>query len=207
MNCGIDHRCGSDLVLLWLWYRPVAIAPIWPLAWELPFAVPPKGRRNTHTHRVLPSRWILLIHSLAYVQYPLIERSKSSPTGIPLACASACCLIPAAPLEFVSFFPNQTHHVLLGLCWNVTLFSGLRRIPVFFLWWSLCCIFPQRTPPQEGVLALKKDRWYISEGSEDSGTSIEPQSLESEIFFSRQGPDLSKVDLALMKHSTLSDAW
>ena len=30
--------CGSDLVLLWLWYRPTVAAPIRPLAWELPHA-------------------------------------------------------------------------------------------------------------------------------------------------------------------------
>ena len=35
----IGHRCGSDMVLLWLWYRPAAIALIQPLAWELPCAL------------------------------------------------------------------------------------------------------------------------------------------------------------------------
>ena len=30
--------CGSDPVLLWLWYRPAAVAPIGPLAWEPPYA-------------------------------------------------------------------------------------------------------------------------------------------------------------------------
>ena len=38
MSCGIGHRCGSDLVWLWLWCRPTAAAPIRPLAWELPYA-------------------------------------------------------------------------------------------------------------------------------------------------------------------------
>ena len=38
VSCGVVHRCGSDLVLLWLWRRPAAAAPIWPLAWELPYA-------------------------------------------------------------------------------------------------------------------------------------------------------------------------
>ena len=38
MSCGVDHRRGSDLKLLWLWRRPVATAPIRPLAWELPYA-------------------------------------------------------------------------------------------------------------------------------------------------------------------------
>ena len=31
-------RRGSDLVWLWLWHRPVATAPIRPLAWEPPYA-------------------------------------------------------------------------------------------------------------------------------------------------------------------------
>ena len=39
MNCGVGHRLGSDLVLLWLWYRPAAVAPIRPLAWEHPYAM------------------------------------------------------------------------------------------------------------------------------------------------------------------------
>ena len=29
----------KDLALLWLWYRPAAVAPIQPLAWELPYAM------------------------------------------------------------------------------------------------------------------------------------------------------------------------
>ena len=35
---GVGHRRGSDLALLWLWYRLAAIALIQPLAWELPYA-------------------------------------------------------------------------------------------------------------------------------------------------------------------------
>jgi len=31
-------RCGLDLVLLWLWYRPAAVAPNRALVWELPYA-------------------------------------------------------------------------------------------------------------------------------------------------------------------------
>ena len=34
----MGRRRGSDLVLLWLWYRPAATAPIRPLAWEPPYA-------------------------------------------------------------------------------------------------------------------------------------------------------------------------
>ena len=32
VSCGVGHRCGSDLVLLW--HRPAAAAPTGPLAWE-----------------------------------------------------------------------------------------------------------------------------------------------------------------------------
>ena len=38
MSCGVGCRRGSDLVLLWLWYRPEAAALIPPLAWEPPYA-------------------------------------------------------------------------------------------------------------------------------------------------------------------------
>ena len=39
MSCGVGCRLSSDPKLLWLWYRPVAIALIIPLAWEPPWAV------------------------------------------------------------------------------------------------------------------------------------------------------------------------
>ena len=39
MSCGVGRRRGSDPTLLWLWRRPVATAPIQPLAWEPPYAV------------------------------------------------------------------------------------------------------------------------------------------------------------------------
>ena len=39
VSSGMGLRCGSDLALLWLWCGPAAVAPIRPLAWELPCAV------------------------------------------------------------------------------------------------------------------------------------------------------------------------
>ena len=38
MSCGVGCRHGLDPALLWLWRRPVAVAPIGPLAWESPYA-------------------------------------------------------------------------------------------------------------------------------------------------------------------------
>ena len=39
MSCGVGCRRGSDPALLWPWRRPVATAPIGPLAWEPPYAI------------------------------------------------------------------------------------------------------------------------------------------------------------------------
>ena len=38
MSSGVGWKHDSDLTLLWLWCRPVAAAPIRPLAWEFPYA-------------------------------------------------------------------------------------------------------------------------------------------------------------------------
>ena len=39
MSRGVGRRRGLDPALLWLWCRPVATAPIRPLAWDPPYAV------------------------------------------------------------------------------------------------------------------------------------------------------------------------
>ena len=53
MSCGVGCRHGSNPTLLWLWYRPAAVAPIRPLAWELPYAIgatpPPKKTKRNKT--------------------------------------------------------------------------------------------------------------------------------------------------------------
>ena len=48
MSGGVGHRCSSDLVWPWPWGRPAAVAPIWPLTWEPPYAVggPKKQKRK-----------------------------------------------------------------------------------------------------------------------------------------------------------------
>ena len=39
MSYGKGRRRSSDPALLWLWCRLAFVAPIRPLAWELPYAV------------------------------------------------------------------------------------------------------------------------------------------------------------------------
>ena len=49
MSCGVGHRCGLDLMLLWLWCRLTGVALIGPLAWEPPYATgvaPQKAKKN-----------------------------------------------------------------------------------------------------------------------------------------------------------------
>ena len=46
MSCGVGHRCGSDLPLLWLWCRPAAAALILPLVWEPPYAMGAAQKRQ-----------------------------------------------------------------------------------------------------------------------------------------------------------------
>ena len=62
MSYGVGGRHGSDLVFLWLWCRPMATAPIRPLAWEPSYAVgvAPKRQKennkapkNTFPHQIL----------------------------------------------------------------------------------------------------------------------------------------------------------
>ena len=48
-GCGVGHRRGSVLVLLWLWCRPVATDLIQPIAWEPPYAVGAALKRQKQT--------------------------------------------------------------------------------------------------------------------------------------------------------------
>ena len=51
MSCGIGRRRSSHPMLLWLWHRQAAVAPIQPLAWALSYATDtalkrPKEKKN-----------------------------------------------------------------------------------------------------------------------------------------------------------------
>ena len=50
MSCGVGHRCGLDLALLWLWCRLVAAALFRPLAWETLYAVGVALKKKTVNH-------------------------------------------------------------------------------------------------------------------------------------------------------------
>ena len=58
--CGIGHRCGSDLVLLWRWWRPAGAAPIRPLAWEPPYAEGEALKRTREKQTQTDSKMVVL---------------------------------------------------------------------------------------------------------------------------------------------------
>ena len=62
MGCSIGCRCGLDLALLWLWHRPAAVAPIQPLAWELPYATDAALKRKKQKTKQKKNH----IHSTTY---------------------------------------------------------------------------------------------------------------------------------------------
>ena len=51
MSCGVGCRHGSDSELLWLWCRLAAVAPIQPLARELPYAAGAALETNKQTNK------------------------------------------------------------------------------------------------------------------------------------------------------------
>ena len=50
MSYGVVRIYGSDLVLLWLWCRLEATAPIQPLAWEPPYATGAAQKRQKNNN-------------------------------------------------------------------------------------------------------------------------------------------------------------
>ena len=91
VSCGVGHRCGSDPVLLWLWCKPMAIAPIHPLAWE-----PPKKKTHTHTHTHTHRSCLSCQKPPGAIQgVPWKTEPSEQGSGIPLPQDSlACFLLP-----------------------------------------------------------------------------------------------------------------
>ena len=54
MSWGIGHKGSSDLALLWLWYRPAAVAPIYPQPgnFHMPQVQSQKGKKKKEGERL-----------------------------------------------------------------------------------------------------------------------------------------------------------
>ena len=87
-------RRGSDPALLWLWRRPVATAPIQPLAWEPPYATGEGEGVGWTGCKLFHMEWIsneVLLHSTGnYIQSPGINHNmernikKNLHMGVPV---------------------------------------------------------------------------------------------------------------------------
>ena len=91
MSCGVGCTCGSDPVLLWLWCRPVATAPIRLLAWEIhmPWEWPKKwqkDKKNINTHfkkktinlySPKMSKWLLEFLDIYSQLLPFVDKQQS----------------------------------------------------------------------------------------------------------------------------------
>ena len=57
---------GLDPILLWLWCRPAATAPIWPLAWELPYTVGAALKRQKQREKLC---WLTSCSTICYLMF------------------------------------------------------------------------------------------------------------------------------------------
>ena len=100
MNCGVVCRHGWDPLLLWLWHRPVATAPIRTLAWESPYAAgaapkmaKKKKEKKTPLARIphsavfIPLRFYLGYQEMIVLVFPFIH-NHSTCLAIFLFCIS-----------------------------------------------------------------------------------------------------------------------
>ena len=59
MGCGVGHRHGLALALLWLWCRPAAVAPVRPLAWEPLYALGATQKDKRQKKKTSLTKWAL----------------------------------------------------------------------------------------------------------------------------------------------------
>ena len=67
MSYGVGHRRSSDLVLLWLWCRPAAVAPIGPVAWEPPYAVSAASEKKKKLNLSLQQKFCFSLTAFMYI--------------------------------------------------------------------------------------------------------------------------------------------
>ena len=83
MGCGVGHRHGSDLALLWLWHKLAATALIGPLAQELPYVahVAQKAKKKRRENHCLGVPAVVHRVKNATAGVPVVAQWLRSPTG------------------------------------------------------------------------------------------------------------------------------
>ena len=87
MSCGVGHRLGLDPVVLWLWSRPVAVAPTWPLAWEAPYVMVLKRKKRKENADLEFLLWLSRLRTWL-VSIRMWVWSLDSLSGLTIHC---CC--------------------------------------------------------------------------------------------------------------------
>ena len=115
MSCGVGHRLGSGLVLLWPWRRPVATVPIRPLAWEPPYAASSalKRQKTKHKNKNLISQTTeeFGFSPPILFAWPL-NKHFSAPNAEFLYLASLCSQAHNHISCLVATYPQASFHIL-----------------------------------------------------------------------------------------------
>ena len=168
MSCGVGRRCGLDPVLLWLWCRSAAVAPIRPLAWKLPYATRAalKSKKACHNEVSAPAvSWCWLAGALKWwgPWRPAFEASHAC--GWPIDVG--CWLGPPVPL----FLGVSVGSLNILMTWHLTSFRmrdpGLKRKLEVFLWpclggyqhCSSCLLIVIRASPDSVSARTAQDMW------------------------------------------------
>ena len=151
MICSVGRRHGSDLVLLWLWCRPAATAPIRPLAWrQSPYAsgVALEKGQKTKKKKKKKKKFFeaACIWKRAWFQVLALHFSTYS---IPFPTDNFCEDFHDRNISFSQSPLHITHHsqlisIYLTKYWHYLSFSQFprgsyhcRRTPPQTRWWLL----------------------------------------------------------------------
>ena len=94
MSSGVGHRHSSGLVLMWLWCKLAAAAPIGPLTWELPYAMgaalktKKKKKKNTKDRT---SRFI-------FTPYPKFNSKRTADLNLKVKAVQQSFVLTTCPL-------------------------------------------------------------------------------------------------------------
>ena len=134
MSYGMGCRHSSDHMLLWLWCRPEATAPVWPLAWEPLYATDVALKRKkkksvmyVYVNLFLDSLfsidlcdycfitlsylvWLPLLHLVILLGYYLVPLSGTYFPAI--SCCLTSMLVVRVCINFIICFSDSTSHSL-----------------------------------------------------------------------------------------------
>ena len=152
MSCGVGRRQCLDPMLLCLWHRLAAVALIWPLAWELPYAARAALKQQQHNNKsqghllfACLQIWMQEIRGLFHQLNDVMEDTGSSYFFTLLY-----------PYISASHDPRMAIHsgsitLVLRVCYPWALLS---------LWSFFQGSFPEAPQHTFSYLSLARTRWY-----------------------------------------------